>query len=92
MIAYYYRAICADDELPTGWFGVAFAHNKKELFWLIDEPIDPFLVEIKTAHCGGYIRYFDAQTDESSLHEISTSEPLFDSDGWRAPNWDGVLP
>lgn len=53
MTAYYFRQV--DNEgVPTGYMGMAVGQDKVDLFWLIDEYLDPYSVEIKTAKRGGY--------------------------------------
>ena len=88
MIAYYFRSLDNESHKPTGWIGMALAQNKTELFWTIDEFIDPYSVEIKTATRGGYCKFIQAADNESVDHETSEREPLISEDGWRAPNWD----
>jgi hypothetical protein len=67
---------------------MALAHNKTELFWTIDEFIDPYSVEIRTALRGGYCKFVQAEDNESVDYETSEREPFINDDGWRAPNWD----
>jgi len=88
MIAYNFRQM--DDGKPTGYIGMVCGQNKRDLFWLIDEYLDPYSVQIKTAHRGGHCRFFDIDDLESSKHETSEYEPPIDDDGWRTPNWDNI--
>jgi len=40
MIAYAFR-FTDDDGIPTNWYGIAFAQDKRELFFQIDKHGDP---------------------------------------------------
>ena len=87
MIAYYFRVM--NDGKPTGWRGLAIGSNMEDIMLSIDEYVDPYAVEIKTANAGGYCRYF-GENDESineQTPEFSECEPSFDDKGWRIPKW-----
>ena len=90
MIAYYFRV--AEEKEPDGWIGLVVGQNMEDIFWGIDEYIDPYQVEIKTAHRGGYCRFIDKDEYgnyecDQSKSEFSQDEPLFDEKGWRTPKW-----
>lgn len=51
MLAYVFRII-DDDGKPTGYYGFAFAQNKREMFHVIDYHCDPFRVEVQTIYDG----------------------------------------
>ena len=89
MIAYYFRVI--DDE------------NKHMLYFTIDQFCDPYGVEIKTAHRGGYCKqvehtYYPEDSEhgeedvyEESKFEFAEEEPLInDDEGWRKPVWPSL--
>ena len=84
MIAYYFRVI--NDGKPNGYVGLAVAHDKKDLYWKIDEWCDPDCVQIKVAKRGGYCL---KQTTHLNYKEIEISEwsPLFNDKGWKTPIW-----
>jgi len=84
MIAYYFRVI--NDGKPNGYVGLAVAHDKKDLYWKIDEWCDPNRVQIKVAKRGGYCL---KQTTQEKYKEIEISEcaHLFDDKGWKTPIW-----
>jgi hypothetical protein len=78
-----------EDGKPNGYVGFAMASSTKELFWAIDEFVDPYAVEIQTAKNAGYCFKLNHNKDdvESSDYEISINQP-FDYDGnWRKPIW-----
>lgn len=50
MINVYFRTI--DENGDTGYFGYASAKNGEDLFWLIDEFIDPHQVQIRNDNGG----------------------------------------
>jgi hypothetical protein len=92
MTAYYFRAL--DEEgSPNGWIGFVMAEDRKQLLWAIDEFIDPYSVEIKTAYNAGYCYRIDQDGDYVAAkdYEISELEPMIDDSGWRKPNWDGIF-
>ena len=92
MTAYYFRAL--DEEgSPNGWIGFVMAEDKTQLFWALDEFIDPYGVEIKTAYNAGYCYRIDQDGDdiEAKDYEISGIEPMINESGWRKPGWDGIF-
>ena len=87
MTAYYFRVI--QDGKPNGWVGFAMAETMQHLFWTIDEFVDPYAVEIKTAKSAGYCYHMEVDGDDvkDSKHEFLGDEPFFDEDKWRKPVW-----
>ena len=87
MTAYYFQVI--QDGEPNGWVGFAMAKTMQHLFWTIDEFVDPYAVEIKTAKAAGYCYHMKIDGDdvETSGYEFSGEEPFFDEDKWRKPVW-----
>ena len=93
MIAYYFRVMT--DGQPNGYMGLVFAQNKSDLFWQIDEFVDPYAVEVQKAYIGGYCKLLTKISEEdikTSKHEYSEREPFFEEEKWKTMNWDGVLP
>tara|TARA_R110000868_G_scaffold272773_2_gene532009 strand:+ start:2298 stop:2573 length:276 start_codon:yes stop_codon:yes gene_type:complete len=90
MMAYYFRAMNEDG--PTGWVGFVMCRTKKELFWGIDEFIDPYSVQIKKAHGAGYCRLL-VEDEDAIKYEASGDEYFVTSDeeGWITPNWNRVI-
>ena len=87
MTAYYFRVM--EDGEPNGYVGFAMAESIQHLFWTIDEFVDPYAVEIQTAKVAGYCYHMKVDGDdvETSEHEFSEHEPLFDYGKWRKPVW-----
>ncbi len=99
MIAILFRVKDSDD----GWHGIAVGKNMKELFWQIDEHVDPSACEYKriTSHSicfktepcqdeeGNIIPSTDSETEfsESFYQDINSSK------GWKdfAVSYDQVL-
>ena len=86
MTAYYFRVI--QDDKPNGYYGFAMAETMHHLFWTIDEFVDPYALEIKTAKTAGYCYHMedDGVDVKESKYEFSEHEPFFE-DGWRKPLW-----
>jgi len=90
MSGYYFRAVNEDKTL-SGWVGFVYVQDPSELFWAIDEFIDPYSVEIKPAARAGYCYRteqveLDVGEDPEFLnsgHEFSGHEPLWDEGKWR---------
>ena len=93
MIAYLFRFINEDDGLPSNWYGVAFARDKKELFWQIDQHGDPYGCQIKTA-TNASICWVVAPGEDRDPEKYERSEELLcleEETGWKTPKWpDGV--
>lgn len=87
MTAYYFRVM--ENNKPNGWIGFAMAPNMKELFWVIDEFVDPYAVEIQTAKSAGYCFQMQFTEDEvnCSDYETSDDQPFVDEGKWRSPVW-----
>jgi hypothetical protein len=88
MLAYQFRFV---DEIgqPTGYCGVVFGMNKKELFWEIDCFGNPNAVEVKTATAGGFcFRGIELDDDELEQTEIELSDPMVSvRSKWHKPEW-----
>lgn len=52
-LCYAFKFIDGDGN-PTGWAGMAYARNLKELFWVIDEFGDPYRCLIKPITSAGF--------------------------------------
>ena len=97
MIACYFRCMNALIKEPSGFIGFAVARNKYQLFWVIDQYTNPLNVEIKKVHTGSYCKlqeiteHGDEIDVEISELEFDLMEPLFNDDGWKKPNWKGVM-
>ena len=92
MIAVFFRVIV--DGEPTGYYGLAFAQNKKNLFWAIDEYADPYSVEVRTASGGGFcrLRTIDTHDDvEQSKWEVSEEDCRPEDEKWKSPNWGNYV-
>ena len=88
MTAYYFRVM--QDGKPNGWVGFAMAESMQHLFWTIDEFVDPYSVEIKTAKTAGYCYHLEKKYEDEwteTGHEFSGHEPDWDEDKWRKPVW-----
>lgn len=94
MIAYYFRVVSKGE--PTGWYGKVFAENRQQLFWVIDEFVDPYSVEIKAVKFGGYclkIEYFAGEDGDLEIEEkefeFSDHYEMYETINWKKPNWEG---
>ncbi len=80
-----------DEGKPTGVIGLAVARDAASLFWQIDAHIDPFSVEIMTAHEGSIMWVQGAEVSEGNREVDSDYEkfdvPFADEKGWRKPGW-----
>tara|TARA_R110000764_G_scaffold235049_1_gene329334 strand:- start:286 stop:570 length:285 start_codon:yes stop_codon:yes gene_type:complete len=86
MIAYSFRAMT--EHKPSVWVGFAFAQNMKDLFWQIDNHIDPYKVEIKKMQRGSaclLLVEVGEDFDESD-HEIN-GYSIPEESGWKTPVW-----
>jgi len=81
--------------------GVVSANNMTELFWALDEHVDPGCVEVKKikqiSFCVDTSPDPENEGDESYFNigvelEFGDSffEPLADNDGWYTPNFKSV--
>ena len=52
------------DGQPNGYMGLVFAQNKSDLFWQIDEFVDPYAVEVQKAYIGGYCKLLTKISEE----------------------------
>lgn len=105
MLAYVFRII-DDRGKPTGYYGFAFAKNKRDMFHVIDYHYDPFRVEVQTIYDGslfGLMLEVPDKVDEEDgvfvLQEAVVHQIPFVPDGevgefrehkWRRPTWKGV--
>ena len=87
MTAYYFRVI--EDGKPNGWVGFVMAYDMHQLFWTIDEFVDPYAVEIQTAKVAGYCYHQKVDGDDvtNTGYEFSQQEPFWDEGKWRKPLW-----
>ena len=87
MIAYSFRAVTEDK--ASFWVGFAVAQNMKDLFWQIDNHIDPYMVEIKKLERGSacFKLFEDGEDFEESDHEIIGCHYGDDEDDWKKPKW-----
>jgi hypothetical protein len=71
----------------VGWYGFAFAQNKRELFWQIDEHGDPYRCEVKQLRRGS-VCFLQVEDDimDYELGEVA----ILDDKKWKKPNWDGI--
>ncbi len=84
-----------DEEKPTGYAGIAFAKNKTDLFWLIDEFGDPYSVQIaKTGNYGMCVKYEISEDEDADdiYSEVEISERAYygltgDKREWKKPSW-----
>jgi hypothetical protein len=95
MPAYYFRAI-DDDNLPTGFIGLACANSLAELFWCIDEFCDPYRIEVCSTRAAAICFNSKALVDEVGETCIEFADPevsegfLLANHGdchWRKPKW-----
>ena len=91
MKAVWFRVIDADG-IPTGHIGFAMGRVEVELFWAIDEFVDPYSVEVKRAKVAGFC--FKAEENEEDVlffdQEITGVMPLPSEDGWEKPEWPEI--
>ena len=89
MKAVWFRVIGIDEVVPTGHIGFAMGRDEVELFWAIDEFVDPYSVEIQKAKVAGFC--FKAEESEDDVlfldQEITSVMPLPSEDGWEKPKW-----
>lgn len=86
MIAYSFRAMTEDK--ASFWVGFAVAQNMKDLFWQIDNHIDPYKVEIMKIDRGSaclLLAEIGDDFDESG-HEIN-GYSIPEESGWKKPKW-----
>lgn len=94
MTAYLFRFV-DDEEEPTGYAGIAFAANKTDLFWLIDEFGDPYSVQIaKVGQSGMCVKYEISEDEDvdSVYSEVEISDMAYnrltgDKRAWKKPSW-----
>jgi len=94
MIACFFRFVDDEDE-PTGYAGIAFADNKKDLFWVIDEFGDPYSVQIaKISNSGMCVKYEMSEDEDVDdvYSEVEISERAYygltgDKRAWKKPSW-----
>ena len=89
MKAYYFRVI-DDNGKPTGHVGMVAGVNWSDIFWTIDEFVDPYSVEVKRATAGGFCYYLDESDEEdiqSREYEFGIQTPFPSDKGWKKPEW-----
>ena len=91
MTAYYFRVV-DEDKQPTGYIGFAMAPDLISLFWEIDQYVDPYSVQIKTANFASYCKHVSIENSilEESKFEFSQDEPINDQLQWKEPNWPSL--
>ena len=77
----------------TEYSGLAIAYNMQEIFWEIEQYVDPYLVQIMPATNGGYCLHNG--DEENDYKEIEISGHHVPSRGaktakWAKPNWDKI--
>ena len=98
MIACYFRFVDAHNK-PTGYIGFAVAQNREHLFWTIDQYGDPFRCQTKPVESASYCKFQEIDEDQEnddfyiqeSEYNFDGSEPMCNEDGWKKPNWKGVM-
>lgn len=88
MKAVWFRVIGQDGQ-PTGHVGFASGRDMVELFWAVDEYVDPYAVEVKPASMAGFcVKYVQEDEEvECVEHEITDRLPFPDDEGWKKPVW-----
>ncbi len=93
MIVKYFRFV--DNDIPSGYVGLAIAHNKIDLFWQIDELGDPFsceLMSVRSASICFKQEEIEGEDDAgdtiNSELELSESFLYQDEYCWKKPNWN----
>jgi hypothetical protein len=82
MIARWVRVV--ENGKPNGWCGLVLAESRRELFWAIDEFVDPYAVELAPATRGGvFVR--EGSTPPPPLDPLSEHFP---DEGWEPPAWE----
>ena len=87
-----FRAVDADGK-PTGYRGFVTGVNLLEIFWAIDEFIDPYTVEVANLQSAGICFYLEDDDCDAEKHEVSEALAIcYDQDyKWKRINWDKVL-
>ena len=86
---------------PTGYVGIAFARDKEELFWTIDEFGNPFSVEVADLKQAGICIKCDVTLDENEggtfdFSEVELTERFVDSFippntyKWKKADWSSL--
>lgn len=87
MINVYFRTV--DENCDTGYFGYASAKDGVDLFWLIDEFIDPNIVQICKANGGaGFVT--KTKVDKESGYRCFKRKSEFSNgayDALRSEKW-----
>lgn len=99
MKLYAFRGIDNEGK-PSGWYGFAVAANAHQLFWQINQHIDPFRVEIqkldsasvlfrtKTVDDGDGPPVVVPDHGEAKTEICEEMEQLLDFEqGWKKPRW-----
>jgi hypothetical protein len=87
MIAYAFR-FTDDDGIPTNWYGIAFAQDKRELFFQIDMHGDPYRCQIKTLQRGSATFLINELEDTMDIVETDIDMDFMDDDNpWKTPKW-----
>jgi hypothetical protein len=87
MISIVFRVVDENGE-PTGWYGLAANRNWEEVFWDIDEHVDPYMVEVHPIR-GASVCWRQSKRGASSV-EVSDRVAMKagpDSALWKKPVW-----
>lgn len=88
MIACYFRFI-NDDGVPVGYYGIAIARTKRDLFWEIDKYGDPYCVEILTVPSMSFCLYAEnaeSENEDPEFSRVEFSKVEFNGK-WIKPKW-----
>lgn len=87
----------SEKNLPDGFYGIAFARTHRELFWQIDEFLDPFSCEIAILEKGALL--INLQFDKENCPTIKPCKTASDDEDfeisesmWGLPELDWVTP
>jgi hypothetical protein len=81
------------------WYGIAVARDINELFWVIDEHVDPFSCVIAVLKEGAVMfqahPVLGSEEDEMELDNVEISESVWDAPcgkiAWKAPEWPDTV-
>jgi hypothetical protein len=85
MKAAWFRVI--KDGVPTGRAGMVFGRDDEDLFWAVDEYVDPYAVEVRPARWGGFCMLVGDGDNPNTEHETGGAFPGIEDNGWKLPSW-----